>query len=209
MSAVDVARPYTAVCPSLDGEVLRVLAGARSGFTGRQVALLTGRSSHSGVLRVLNRMSDQGLVDRIELNAASLYALNRDHLAAPAVEALAGLRVKLLDRIREKIETWEIKPVHASLFGSAARGDGDIHSDIDVLIVRPNGTSAEVPTWRLELDELATEIGRWTGNFAAIIDRSQTELASLSRDKAPVLTELRSDAITLHGPNLATLLDGA
>src|ERR1700730_1978368 len=114
---VNVARPYEAVIPSLDGEVLQVLAASSMTMTGRQIALLTGRKSHSGVLDVLNRLTEHGLVDRVELNRANLYSLNRDHLAANAVIELAGMRSTLLDLMREEIAAWEIAPVHASLFG--------------------------------------------------------------------------------------------
>ena len=85
---MDVAHPFKAVCPSLDGEVLNVLAGTTRGLTGREVALLTGRRSHSGVLAVLNRLTEHGLVTRVELNRAFLFSANRDHLAWPAVETL-------------------------------------------------------------------------------------------------------------------------
>jgi predicted nucleotidyltransferase len=209
VSAMDIARPYTAACPSLDGEVLRVLARTNMGLTGRQIALLTGRSSHSGVLQVLNRLTEHGLVDRVELNRAYLFALNRDHLAAPAVEILMGMRETLLDKIRRAIDAWQIVPLHVSLFGSTARGDGDTRSDIDLFIVRTHGLSAEDPEWRAQLYELSSQILRWTGNHAAIAEVADDELARLSADEQPILAELRSDAIVLHGSQLAELLQAA
>ena len=33
--------------------------------------------------------------------------------------------------------------MHASLFGSAARGDGNTNSDLDLLLVRPKGEPEE------------------------------------------------------------------
>jgi predicted nucleotidyltransferase len=204
---MDVAHPYAAVVPSLDGEVLNVLAGTSRGLTGREVALLAGRSSHSGVLAVLNRLSDQGLVTRVELNRASLFELNRDHLAAPAVEELAGLRTTLVNRIRGSIEAWAITPVHSSLFGSFARGDGDEHSDIDLFIVRPSATADDDPRWREQVDELASKIERWTGNRAAMHEVSNLELPRLSVDQPPIVSQLHADAILLQGPDLSTLLD--
>ena len=72
-----------------------------------------------------------------------LYEFNRDHVAADAVIAAMGLRGKLFQRIKEKIEFWEIQPVSVAIFGSAARGDGNTESDIDVMIVRPNKMDKE------------------------------------------------------------------
>lgn len=142
---MDVSRPISAVAPSLEGEVLQTLAGTTMAMTGRQVALLTGRKSHSGVLDALHRLADQGLVDRAELNRALLFSLNREHLAAGPVLKLAGLRAELVARLRREIEGWEIAPIHASLFGSTARGDGDSRSDIDLFVVRPVAILDEDP----------------------------------------------------------------
>lgn len=206
---MNVARPYTAVCPTLDGEVLRVLTGTTMLLTGREVARLTGRSSHSGVLHALNRLTEHGLVTRVELNRAFLFALNRDHLAAPAVEILAGMREELVKRIRRALDTWPIAPVHASLFGSAARGDGDTQSDIDLFVIRPSDVDDDEPTWCGQIDDLSDQIRRWTGNYAGVVQIAESEIARLCADESPILAELRSDAIVLSGWDIPTLLAAA
>jgi hypothetical protein len=203
---MDASRPYTAVCPSLEGEVLQTLAGTTMALTGRQVARLTGRSSHSGVLHVLNRLTDHGLVDRVELNRAFLFSLNREHLAYPAVIALTGMRAALLARIQQELGTWQIAPLHVSLFGSMARGDGNTHSDVDLFVVRPKAVPEEDPRWREQLDGLASKIARWTGNRAAILEAAEGELARLATEKPRIVIELRSDAIALGGSDLTSLL---
>jgi len=76
---MDVAHPYTAVCPTLDSDVLSVLAGTTRPLTGREVARMLSRASHSGVLNVLNRLAEHGLVDRQEAGRAFLFTLNREH----------------------------------------------------------------------------------------------------------------------------------
>jgi predicted nucleotidyltransferase len=202
---MDVARPYAAVCPSLDGEVLQTLAVTNRVLTGREVALLTGRSSHSGVLRVLNRLTEHGLVNRIELNRASLYSLNREHLAAEAVIELMGLRSKLIDQIQAEIGGWQLPPRHASLFGSTARADGDTDSDIDLFVVRPAST-ADDACWRDQLDGLVEKIEQWTGNRAAIVEASEDELARIRTSEASTIARLRSDAIVLSGSSVSELL---
>jgi Nucleotidyltransferase domain len=203
---VDVAHPISAVSPSLEGEVLQTLAGTSMAMTGRQVAVLTGRRSHSGVLDALNRLTQQGLVDRVELNRASLFSLNRDHLAASAVIELAGLRTELFERIRAEIATWEPMPIHASLFGSTARGDGDTRSDIDLFVVRPADILDDDGCWRAQLEGLAARIERWTGNRASISEVAEPEISRLSSDPPPIVEQLRSDAIVLAGRALSDLL---
>ena len=203
---MDVGRPYTALVPTLDGAVVTVLAGTTRRLTGREVARLTGRSAHKGVLDALSRLTEQGLVEREEAGRALLYALNRDHLAAPAVEVLANLRVELQHRIRAALDGWATPPLHASMFGSAARGDGDAASDIDLFVVRRDDVSVEDEEWRAQLDDLTTNIRRWTGNRGVVSEVDASELATLRDAGRPIVDELRNDAITLLGPTLDTML---
>jgi predicted nucleotidyltransferase len=206
---MDVSRPYAAVCPSLDGDVLRVLAGTSRGLTGREVATMAGRRSHSGVLDVLHRLSEHGLVTRVQLNRGYLFTLNRDHLAAEAVDLLMGLRIKLFESIKSEIADWETIPVHASVYGSTARGDGDTTSDIDLLIVRPDKVAREEQHWQAQVDGLREQIEAWTGNRASVADISKTELTELRRQKRPIISELGTDAVAVFGSDLTTLLEAA
>jgi hypothetical protein len=203
---MDVARPYSAISPALDGTVLAVLAGTTRPLTGREIARLAGRRSHSGVLDVLNRLSEHGLVERQEAGRALLFTLNREHLSAPAVELLAGMRAELLSRVGTAVGQWKIQPVHVSLFGSTARGDGDTSSDIDLLVVRAKGVDAGDPHWRQQVDDLAVSIRRWTGNPAAIADVGEAQLDRLRAPGSALGAELRSDAIAIHGPAATVLL---
>jgi len=193
--------------PALDSTVLSVLAGATRPRTGREIAGIADRSP-AGVRAVLERFVEQGLVDRERAGKAFVYTLNREHLAAPAVEALANLRPDLFERLRRVIATWKVAPVHASLFGSAARGDGDASSDIDLFIVRPEKIDEDDATWQSQLDGLAEGVRRWTGNHAGIAELSRKQLASLRKRRPPILKELDADAITLAGPDVATILPG-
>jgi predicted nucleotidyltransferase len=206
---MDVAHPYTTLCPTLDSGVLNVLAGTTRPLTGREVARLMGRTSHSGALDALNRLVEHGLVDRQEAGKALLFTLNREHLAAPAVDVLAGMRTELLNRLRDAVASWEVTPIHISLFGSAARGEGDSSSDIDLFVVRPSAVFEEDLRWRAQLDQLARNVQRWTGNRAGIAEVAESEIGRLRKDAPPILAELRSDAIALAGPEAAMLLDGA
>lgn len=206
VSGMDVSRPYTAVCPTLDGEVLVALAGTTRPLTGRAVARLLDRGeSHAGVLNVLARLVEQGLVYREEAGNALLYTLNRDHLAFPAVEVLAGIRSELIARLRRAIEEWELSPAHASLFGSAARGDGDTESDIDLFIVRPAEISDDDSRWRSQLNRLATDVEQWCGNHASLVEVSTDDLDRLATEQPPVVADLTSDAIVLVGQEAASL----
>lgn len=206
---MNLSRPYAAVGPTLDPGVLTVLAGTTRPLTGREIARLLGRASHSGVISSLERLVDQGLVAREEAGRAFLFTLNRKHVAAPAVELLADLREELLRRIREEVDSWRVQVVHLSLFGSAARGDGNTHSDIDLFAVRKSGIERQDPDWRDQVDFLGWQIERWAGNPARIVEVGQEEIGRLKKERPPVVDELLADAIVLSGPDISSLLGGA
>jgi predicted nucleotidyltransferase len=202
---MDVSGPHRAIGSRVDADVLVALAGTTRPLTGRRVAELAGHSQR-GVLTALDRLVEHGLVLRSAAGRALMHELNRDHLTAPAVEVLAGMRTELLRRLRDAFGEWEVEPVHASIFGSAARGDGDTSSDIDLFVVRPAGVDEEAAAWRSQVERLTEDVRRWTGNHAAIIEQDEADLGRLRRSKPPVVESLRWDGIDLAGTPLRELL---
>jgi DNA-binding transcriptional ArsR family regulator len=120
---------------TLDGPVLAVLARSGKPLTAGEVAAQTPRGSEIGVRRSLARLVEQGIVRATEMGRNRVHELNREHVAAPAADLLAGLRLELWKRLRARLGTWNPKPLYGCVFGSAARGNGDAHSDIDLLLV--------------------------------------------------------------------------
>jgi predicted nucleotidyltransferase len=88
--------------------------------------------------------------------------------------------------------------VHASAFGSAARGDGDVDSDIDLLVVRPARIADDDERWRSQISALAEGVRRWTGNDASIIELDERAVAQRPTD-TNVIDEVRRDGIDLAG----------
>ncbi|HEY5815847.1 MAG TPA: nucleotidyltransferase domain-containing protein [Solirubrobacterales bacterium] len=202
---MNVAKPFEAVSAGVDADVLVALAGSTMPRSGREVARRAKRSA-TGVQYALDRLVEHGLVDRLEAGRTFLYTLNRSHLMAPVVEQMAESRNELIQRLRNEIGAWRTPPVHVSLFGSAARGDGDTGSDIDLFVVRPEGADPDDPGWLEQVDGLAESVRAWTGNNAGIVEISEEELVQLRRDPPPVIDELRHDAIDLGGKPTRNLL---
>lgn len=186
---MDVSLPITTVVPSLDGPVLAALAATTTPMGLATIHARAGRGSKSGIRSVLVRMVAEGLV----LDVPGGYVLNRDHLAAPAIESLASLHGELVDRIRQAVEEWPVPPTVVGLFGSAARRDGDSSSDIDVLVVSEDPQLAE------RVDALAWQVQRWTGNSAHVVGRTPAEVARLRRAKEPILAEWTRDLVVIVG----------
>jgi predicted nucleotidyltransferase len=196
------------VSSSADPDALVVLAHASGPLTGREVARRAGRSQDR-IRQVLARLVEHGIVVCEDVGAALLYSLNRDHLAAPAIVELAELRSLLVDRLRDELAAWPIAPRAAALFGSAARGEGDLASDVDLLVVRPEGGDEEDPAWRAQIDRLADRVRVWTGNSAGIVEVGADELGDLVARSPPVLDSIRAEGIDLAGMRIGRLLRAA
>jgi len=201
VNTMNLSEPATSVLPELRASILTTLAGAEDGLTGRGLASLAGTSVTS-TARVLDRLVRGGLVHRVEIGSARLYRLNRDHLAASAVLDLADIRSRLLAKLTDQVRSFEVRPVTALLFGSAARGDGDETSDIDLLLVRPDDTDEDDPAWAGDLRQLAARVRAWTGNTANVLDYGETELRATLTEDRQFARALRRDGIHLHGTRL-------
>lgn len=202
---MDVAKPYRAISPTIDTELLVALASSREARSGRQLSDDIGRS-RTGVQHVLDRLVSEGLVRRVEAGRAFLYTFNHDHLLARAVQEMAGARIEFIHRLRALVGEWQTKPLHLSLFGSAARGDGDTESDIDLFLVRPRRVEGEDDQWRAQVERLAEQVYEWTGNNASIVELQEQRLPALRRRRPPALRELDRDAIDIAGTPANKLL---
>lgn len=201
---MDMSRPISTVITTLDGPVLAVLSRTGQPLTGRKIHQLAAGGSETGTRKVLRRLASTGLVTATEVGASVQYSLNREHLAAAAVLELTALRQRLFERIRDAIEHWSLRPIHASVFGSTARGDGDVHSDVDLLLVHEFiGSSPD--GWEELVDELGDQVYAWTGNHLQIYELSQSQLVDHLRVGEPIVDEWLRDAVPVHGPDFRHL----
>ncbi len=231
---MDLSDPTRAVTATLDGPVLAVMASAGKPLTVGQVAGLAVRGSEIGIRRSLDRLAGQGIVRATIIGRTQVYELNHDHLAAQVAFALAGLRSELWRRLREEMRGWTVQPLYAAVFGSAARGDGDEASDIDLLLVHPpfpdekppgriprsglqqvqdlitrvaNGPSEPDPlrTWERQLDQLRDRVEAWTGNPAQLVDLTAWEWRYPPEGHQQLLADIDRDAVELISPALPIL----
>jgi predicted nucleotidyltransferase len=112
----------------------------------------------------------------------------------------------MLELIRREIESWPLRPLHASVFGSAARGDGDVTSDLDVLVIRPDNIEPETDAWSEQLGSTAGRLRRAIGNPVAWFDTSRDELRQAIAAGEPILQQWRFDSVHLTGSTLTTVL---
>jgi predicted nucleotidyltransferase len=191
-------RPFAVITPTVDGDVLRVLALAEDEFTAPQVQRLIGHRSVDGVRRSLNRLAAQGIVTARAPSHGVLYRLNRLHLAASAVTELARLDDELLGRLRDRLAAWLIVPAIAALFGSAARAAMEVGSDVDLFVVRPPDVDADDSTWIAQLADLRRDVTAWTGNDTRILEYASEEVRRPGRSDR-VVAAVRREGIVLTG----------
>lgn len=138
---------------------------------------------------------------------------------------MARLRLELWRRLRSELGEWQPAPLYAAVFGSAARGDGDTASDIDLLLVHPpflgetpprrkqetwlaplldaasiaslgrSGLPAEPELWQRQVDRLRGLVQGWTGNELQVVDLSVYEWWRPRDAHKALLAEVRRDGV--------------
>jgi predicted nucleotidyltransferase/DNA-binding transcriptional ArsR family regulator len=230
---MDLLDPTRAVTATLDGPVLVVLAQAGKPLTVGEVAAQASRGSEIGIRRSLARLSEQGIVRATEMGRNRVHELNRDHVAAPVAQALADLRLALWQKFRSRLSGWNPKPLYGCVFGSAARGDGDADSDIDVLLVRGpvagefelrrrsagrgkalagyaeefaavEMTERQAAKWDRQVGELHDLVQAWTGNRLQVMEISADQWADHRRQRTPLFEEISRDAVQVAGSTSLT-----
>lgn len=188
-------RPLATIAPTVDADILQVLASADQPFTGRQLARLIPQRSTRGVTRALQRLVDHGIVRVSPAGNANLYELNRQHVAADPIVALSRLRDTLAERISDHVGHWQQPVDLVVLFGSAARNEMSLDSDIDLFVVSDHvGTD----TWDTQAHRLAQQVRTWTGNDCRILEMTRQQVTNGAGDD-PVLAEIAREGQTLHG----------
>ncbi|PRY35269.1 nucleotidyltransferase domain-containing protein [Umezawaea tangerina] len=193
---MELNKPLATVTPTLDGEVLAVLAKVDTAFTAGQLRRVLGHHSEEGVRKVLRRLARQGVVHVEKAGNAFLHRLNHDHLAAQHIIGLARLLETFLARLEERLESWPVPPVYAAVFGSAARGTMTVDSDLDLLLVRPD--DADDDLWDAQVAHLVADVGRWTGNDPRPLQFTAAEVEARGVDE-PVLRDVLDEGLTVAG----------
>lgn len=191
---MDLGSPVLDVAPDVRGTLLLALARLEKPVSRRRLALLAGVApSHAS--SVIEDLIHTGLVHETIAGRASMVVLNRNHLAAGPVLALAGLRGELIGRLRKRLAAWP-DLISAWLFGSVARGDGGRDSDIDLLIVADDLRS---PALHERIAQLHTDVRVWTGNDLQILEHSAASWDHLLRSENPLVEQIRLDGIAVAG----------
>ncbi len=192
---MELNRPFATVTPTLDGDVLAVLATHDVTFTTGQIHRILNSFSEEGIRKVLSRLVRQGVVLVERVGHTYAYRLNTAHLAAEPIMALAKLFNKFLARLEAQLSGWDHPPVYAAVFGSAVRGTMTADSDLDLFLVREN--DAPETEWARQVGELAVDVTAWTGNDTRPVEYTIAELRAARAE--PMVREVLEHGLTVAG----------
>lgn len=185
---MQLQRPFATVTTAVDGDVLMVLSRAAGQMTIADIHRLVPDRSYAGVRNSADRLVQQGIVNGSRTGRTKAFALNEDHLAAPAVRMLADMRHELVERLTDACAGLPLR--YAAVFGSGARGEMRPDSDLDLCFVVAAGRAPEVQD---AVHELCERAQAWTGNVVrpVVFDESEIDgpdplLASVARDGVPI-----------------------
>lgn len=198
---MDLTTPGADLFGANEAAVLGVLSRRGPAASGRHVAELAGISSNASAQRALQRLTRIGLVIAVARRGSTEFTANRSHWLWPGVSAiLASPFESLTDSIRDVAVGRLGSETTVGLFGSVARGDSTITSDVDILLVVPGSVPVDV-RWAA-IDELHARVERTFGNPLQVVDIDHDDLARLIAAQSPLVESWRRDLIVLAGPPL-------
>jgi predicted nucleotidyltransferase len=201
---VDFRRPLEAMIPDAQGRILSTLARTTQELNLRTLAELSGVSL-AHVARIVPRLAELGVIERRDVPPAVLVRLVREHLATRPLLALADLRHALLEELRESACQLHPKPTNVTLFGSFARGDDDLHSDIDLMVVRPRAVADDDSSWAESLDTWEAHLHRVSGNPVNRIEVAEDDVPKLLRSHRPLWQAVRREGSVILGAPLSAI----
>jgi len=209
---MDLSDPISVVIPSLEGQVLRVLAHTTTPLSGSRIAELVTTGSNPGIRTALGRLVHHGTVLGRRSGPSILYTANRDHLTWPTIEHAVQAADTLLDTLQERIADLarahlgqpEAQRTTLALFGSVARATSTLDSDIDIVAVFPDNIDAH--TTEQFVDAVTAGVERWTGNSCNVYDVTSARLAQMITSSDPMIASWAADARTFLGPDLRARL---
>lgn len=183
--------------------LLATLKSTSGAMSIRQLARVSGVSL-ARTQHWVNHWAERGVVIQQHAGRAVMCSMNYEHLMTASLLALACVRESTLDRITTEVAAWEVPPLSVTAFGSFARGDGSVRSDIDLLVVH----EAEDPqAWDHQLTRSAEILENTLGNPVQWLDFPRSTWLEMHTHDDPLVTEVQKDAIHIFGEYLTLVVD--
>lgn len=196
---MNLSEPLDGLMSEVEAAALRVLARADTGFSGRQIHSLAGVGSTSSVHRALTRLVKVGVASAESRPPSIIYRVNREHALWPVIELALSTRSRVFDSIDRFCanELPEQLGLTVVVYGSVARRESTLDSDVDLFVVYPDGIDADA---RADFSyQIAQHIERETGNEAQVFSLERSELAQRVSENDPLVVNVLIQGILVHG----------
>lgn len=183
------SEPFGGVIPGARGAVLAALLRTDAPLTGRQIhALVSDDYSLWTVQEALKALTQLGLINTQTIGRAGVHTINEDHVCVAPLRVLLDPIAALTETVRQAVGD-AVKAV--ILFGSIARGEADIDSDIDLVVIAPAGWDG-----RTDLQDL---VRTRLGNQCDVLVFTPEDFTRLSRTGEAVVREILTSGVALIG----------
>jgi len=199
---MNLSEPLDGITSAVEAAALRVLARADTGFSGRQVHTLAGVGSTSSVHRALTGLVRIGVVTAEPSPPSIMYRINRQHVLWPVIELGLAARTRVFEGIRDfcKEQLPKTLGLTVMVYGSVARRDSTLDSDIDLFVVYPDGIDEDA---RSDISyQIANYLQRTTGSEAQLYAVERTELSQRIAENDPLVAKVLADGILVYGAPL-------
>lgn len=190
--------------------VLRFLWKSRAEWSGREIARQTGLSAPA-CHQALKQLDARGLALFRRVSNVHLYKINPDnylvaHVFGPLFETEAALPGQVLIAIKKFLTGYpeNEKLLSAVMFGSMATGHERLNSDLDLLIVTRDASSAMDMEERIQ--ELRTSVYRKFGIPLSPYIQPLAALKAKYKQKLPLLLRILKEGQGMYGKDLKELL---
>jgi predicted nucleotidyltransferase len=184
-----LGEPFGGVIPGARGAVLAALLRTDTPLTGRQVhALVSDDYSLWTVQEALKALTQLGLVNTQTIGRAGVHTINEDHIAVAPLRVLLDPITALTETVREAVGH-DVKNV--ILFGSIARGEANISSDVDLAVIAPAGWDGRT--------DLEDAVRTRLGNNCDVLVFTAEDFTRLAETGEPVVREILTEGVALIG----------
>ena len=183
------SEPFGGVIPGARGAVLAALLRTDTPLTGRHVhALVSDNYSLWTVQEALKVLTQLGLVNTHAIGRAGVHTVNEDHVSIAPLRVLLDPITSLTETVREAVGH-DVKTV--ILFGSIARGEANIQSDVDLAVIA-------AADWDGRTD-LEDAVRTRLGNNCDVLAFTSEDFTRLADTGEPVVREILTNGVALIG----------
>lgn len=181
--------PFGGVIPGAQGAVLATLMRTGVRLTGRQIhGLLRDRHSLWAVQEAIKALTLIGVVNTETVGRAGVHSIAEDHVSVAPLRAL----LDPLDALTDTLARATGEGVKAVLlFGSIARGEASLASDIDLAVIASAGWDGRA--------DLEDAIHTRLGNDCDVLVFTYTAFIRRALAGEPVVSEILTDGVALIG----------